>query len=220
MASEIRTGFTSGNTLTAVIRRKSDFYVWYPTGGVWEVFGTGARTNADYDIALVDKTGDWYVGDFDANITDPANYDVLILIGGVYAGIQGLEWSGSARDESAKKLANGAGWIGDCLEDSTISFFWESGIVTASGGTTQVYKNNGTTPCTVPTGVTETLNFNSVTGKHRIELDLSANAFYVKNADFSVVRNAVTVFGQVITLVIAEFSIEHRYEHKPFRPGG
>jgi len=49
---------------------------------------------------------------------------------------------------------------------------------------------------------------------------LNVNAFYAVESDYSVVRNGVSIFGQTITLVIAEFSIQHRFEHKPFRPGG
>lgn len=220
MSSEIRTGFTSGNTLTAVIRRKSDFFVWYPTNNAWEVFGGGAgRTNSDYDISLVDKSGDYYVGDFDADITDAALYDVLLLVGGVFAGIQGLDWNGSSRDESTKQLAQGRGYIGDYKANGIVNFTWESGQVSASGGTVRVYKNNGTTEIAVPTGVTETLNFDSVTGQNRVEIDLNVNPSYTKKSDYSVVRKDVTIFGQVLTLTIAEFSIENR-TRRGFVPGG
>ncbi|MCJ7483873.1 MAG: hypothetical protein MUO31_13020 [Thermodesulfovibrionales bacterium] len=219
MSNEIRTGFTSGNTLTAVIRRKSDFFVWYPAANVWEAFGTGARTNADYDIALVDKGGDWYVGDFDADITDPLMYDVILLIGGVFAGIQGLEWNGSSREENTKQLATGRGYIGDFKVNDTLSFTWESGMITASGGSIRVYKDGNTSEVTVPTGVTETLDFDSITGKHKVEIDLSANTFYSKKSDYTVIRKDVVIFGQTLDLVIAEFSIEHR-TRRGFVPGG
>jgi len=49
--------------------RESDGDVWYVTGEVFEVWGTGARTAADYDIALTDKSGGMLVGDMDTNIS-------------------------------------------------------------------------------------------------------------------------------------------------------
>lgn len=220
MSAEIRTGFTSGNTLTAVIRRRADAYVWYPAGSVWEVHGTGGRTNTNYAISLTDHSGDYYTGNFDDNITDPELYDYVLLIGGVFAGLRQLKWDGTQRDESFKRLAKGAGYIGDFKVGKTISFFWESGQVTASGGTVRVYKDGSAVQVTVPTGITETLDFDGMTGRHRVEIELNANSFYAIASDYSVVRKDVTIFGQTLTLVIAEFSIQHRYEHKPFRPGG
>lgn len=220
MSAEIRTGWSSGATLSAVVRRRADAYVWYPAGGAWEVFGTGGRTNADCDILLTDHGGNYYVGDFDANITDPELYDLILLVGGVFAGIQGLNWDGSQRDETYKQLASGAGYIGDFKKDKTIHFFWESGQVTASGGTITVYRDGGTSEATIPTGVEEALDFAGVTGRHRVEIDLSVNPFYKIGSDYGVVRNGVTIFGQTITLVIAEFSIEHRWTNVHFRYGG
>ena len=220
MGNEIRTGWTSGATLTAVIRRKSDSYVWYPTDGVWEAFGTGARANSNYDITLVDKSGDYYVGNFDANIADPALYDVILLVGGVFAGIQALNWDGSQRDETYKRLAGGAGYIGDYKANYTVVFTWESGQVTASGGTIRVYKDGSVSEVNIPTGVTEILDFDGMTGKHRVEIDLSANSFYSLKSGYSVIRKDATIFGQTLTFTIAEFSIQNRFEHKPFRPGG
>jgi hypothetical protein len=220
MSAEIRTGWPSGASLSAVVRRRVDAYVWYPAGTVWEAHGTGGRTNSDYDIALTDKLGDYYIGTFDANITDPDLYDVLLLVGGVFSAIHSLKWDGSQRDETYKKLAEGAGYIGNFKKDRILSFFWESGQVTASGGAIRVYKGGNTDYAIYPTGVTEAIDFAGVKGRHRVEIDLGATPFYAIENDYGVVRSSVIIFGQIVTLVIAEFSIEHRYEHKPFRPGG
>ena len=97
MSSEIRLPYTSGNTTTFVVRKPSDFTVWYPTTSVWEAYGTGGRTNADYGTALVDKIGDYYVGDFPTGIVTAGEYDIIFLIGGVFAGSQGIWWSGTAK---------------------------------------------------------------------------------------------------------------------------
>ena len=102
MAGEIRIGWASGATWTFVVRNPADpTKVWYPAGPAWEVFGTGARTNADYDIGITDRSGDYYVGDFPTGITTAGYYDVVFLLGGVINTVQGIDWDGSARIESA-----------------------------------------------------------------------------------------------------------------------
>jgi hypothetical protein len=66
-AGEIQ-AFAPGVTTTYAVVRQSDGDVWYVTGQVFEAWGTGARTAADYALALTDKSGDMFVGDFDAAI--------------------------------------------------------------------------------------------------------------------------------------------------------
>ena len=92
------------------------------------------------------------MGDFDADITDPAMYDVILLIGGVFAGIQGLTWNGSSREENTKQLAAGRGYIGDYKAKDTVVFTWESGQVTVSGGSIRVYKDANVSEVTVRPG--------------------------------------------------------------------
>jgi len=67
-ANEIR-AFVAGAADCFAVVREIDGDVWYPTGQVFEVWGTSARTAADYGIALTDKSGDMFVGDFNANIS-------------------------------------------------------------------------------------------------------------------------------------------------------
>ena len=66
-ANEIN-AFAPGVTTAYAIVRQTDGDVWYVIGQVFEVWGTGARTAADYDIALTDKAGDMFVGNFDTNV--------------------------------------------------------------------------------------------------------------------------------------------------------
>ena len=66
-ANEIR-AFCPGATACFSVVREIDGDVWYVVGQVFEAWGTGARTAADYDIALVDKSGDMFVGTMDTNI--------------------------------------------------------------------------------------------------------------------------------------------------------
>ena len=101
MSSEIRQFFATGYTLYAVIRNISG-QVWYITGEVFEAWGTGGRTAADYDIALTEYHGS-YIGDFDTNI-DAGRYDVQVFRQAAGApadtdpmvGVTQISWSGSA----------------------------------------------------------------------------------------------------------------------------
>jgi len=68
MANEIKIAYESGLTLYAIIRNSSG-QVWYPTGQAFEDWGGGAgRDMSDYAISLTDKSGSFYIGDFDSNI--------------------------------------------------------------------------------------------------------------------------------------------------------
>ncbi len=101
MGGEVRLACTSGSTITFVVRDPSNpTKVWYPGGAAWETFGTGSRTNADYDISMTDRLGDWYIGDFPAGIITAGMYDAIILNGGVFFGSISIDWSGTARSES------------------------------------------------------------------------------------------------------------------------
>ena len=66
-ANEIN-AFSPGVTAAYTVVREADGDVWYVTGQVFEAWGTGARTAADYDIALTDKSGGMFVGTMDTNI--------------------------------------------------------------------------------------------------------------------------------------------------------
>ncbi|UCG56833.1 MAG: hypothetical protein JSU70_18445 [Phycisphaerales bacterium] len=114
MANEIHADYESGNTLYAVARDGAA-KVWYVTGQVFEDWGTGSRDADDYDIALADKGGGRYVGDFDSSIpagrytmqiflqagANPADTDSLV-------GASQLIWTGSGVLTVDKILANKA----------------------------------------------------------------------------------------------------------------
>jgi len=75
MANEIRLVYPSGCNIYAVVRQQ-DGDVWYPTGEVFEEWGTSSRDANDYAIALTDKSGHYYVADFPTAITTAAVYIV------------------------------------------------------------------------------------------------------------------------------------------------
>ena len=114
MANEIQADYGSGQTLYAVIRNRAG-QVWCAAEESFEDWGTNGRTAADYDIALTDKSGGRYVGDFDTNIpagaycvqvfcqagATPDNSDTLV------AG-RDIVWAGNAELTVTKILANKA----------------------------------------------------------------------------------------------------------------
>jgi hypothetical protein len=75
MANEIKIAFDDSFVLYATIRNATG-QVWYPTGEVFEAWGTGSRTAADYDIALAGDGG-CYMGNFDSNI--PAGRYIVVI---------------------------------------------------------------------------------------------------------------------------------------------
>ena len=74
-ANEIRS-FNAGATTCFAVVREIDGDIFCPATNVFEVFGTGARTMADYDIAMVSKSGGMWVGVMDTDIS--AGYYYLI----------------------------------------------------------------------------------------------------------------------------------------------
>jgi len=73
-----------------------------------------------------------------------------------------------------------------------------------------VYKSNSTTQST--SGVSLTVDFDSVTGLHHVRIDTSSDGtFYAAGNDFQVVITAGTVSGgSVVGYVVGEFSIANR----------
>jgi len=108
-------------------------------------------------------------------------------------------------------------YLGDYAEDyATLNFKFSTHkadgtpITLAGTPAVSVYKGNNTTQTT--TGVTLTVDFDTVTGLHNVLIDLSADAFYAVANDYAVVITAGTVNSiSVVGTVIAHFSIENRY---------
>jgi hypothetical protein len=92
-----------------------------------------------------------------------------------------------------------------------VHFIWSTNgadgasITRATNGTVQVYKDNGTTQST--TGVTDTEDFDALTGVHACTIDLSADAtFYAAAHHFTVVLAGATIDGKSVNAVLAYFS--------------
>jgi hypothetical protein len=106
-------------------------------------------------------------------------------------------------------------YLGDYKEDSTIYFCWDTNdkdgasITRVVNGTIKVYKDDGTTESTA--GVTDTEDFDGLTGVHNCKIDLSSDSFYVKGNDYSVILAGATIDGEIVNAVLATFSIENRF---------
>ena len=114
MANEIHIDYESGNTLYAVVRNNIG-QVWYPAGQAFEVWGVNGHNADDYDIALTDKDGGRYVGDFDTNIA-AGHYTVQVFLqaggnpadGDEPVGSGEIVWTGVGELTADKVLANKA----------------------------------------------------------------------------------------------------------------
>lgn len=107
-----------------------------------------------------------------------------------------------------------AKYLGDYKEDDALFFFWDSNdrdgasITRGVNGEVRVYKDDGVGQSTA--GVTDTEDFDGLTGVHHVKIDLSADAFYAKAADYTVVLQGSTIDTEVVNAVLATFSIENR----------
>jgi hypothetical protein len=106
-------------------------------------------------------------------------------------------------------------YLGDFKENATLYFCWDTNdksgasITRSTNGTIQVYKDDGTSESTA--GITDTEDFNSLTGIHNCKIDLSADTFYIAGHDYSVVLASAIIDGETVNSVLAMFSIENRF---------
>jgi len=106
-------------------------------------------------------------------------------------------------------------YLGDYTEDGAVYFCWDTfnkngaNVTRSTNGTVSVYKDDGTTQSTA--GVTDTEDFDTLTGIHNCKIDLSADAFYATGHDYAVVLSAATIDGETVNAVLAVFSIENRF---------
>jgi hypothetical protein len=114
MANEIHIDYDSSNTLYAIIRNVVG-QVWYVAGQVFEDWADNGHDADDYDINLIDKGGNRYVGDFDINV--PAGrYTVQVFLqsgtgpsdGDSLIGSDKIIWTGCGELTVDKILANKA----------------------------------------------------------------------------------------------------------------
>ena len=112
--------------------------------------------------------------------------------------------------------------LGDFLEDATVHLLWDtnapdgSSVTRATDGEVRVYKSNGMGQTTA--GITDTEDFDGLTGVHAITIDLSADAFYAPGKNYVITVSAMTVDGKVVNHRLAMFSVQNRVGSAPILP--
>lgn len=107
-----------------------------------------------------------------------------------------------------------APYLGDYAANSTVHFLWATNgadgasITRSTNGTVQVYKNNDNTG-EVTTGVTDTEDFDGLTGIHACTI-ATTDAFYATGKNYTVVLNGAVIDGKSVNSVLAHFSIGNR----------
>ncbi len=106
-------------------------------------------------------------------------------------------------------------YLGDFKKDSVLYFCWSTNdkdgasITRLTDGTIKVYKDDGTSESTL--GITDTEDFDGLTGIHNCKIDLGVDAFYTKGHDYSVVLFGAIIDGETVNAILAMFSIENRF---------
>lgn len=107
-------------------------------------------------------------------------------------------------------------YLGDYAGNSIVYFTWSSNdadgasITRSTDGTVRVYKDDGDAESTA--GVTDTEDFDGLTGVHMCKIDTSADAFYATGHHYSVVLAGATIDAQTVNAPLACFSIENRFD--------
>lgn len=109
---------------------------------------------------------------------------------------------------------------GDFATGATVRFMWNTGaiaggsITRGTDGSLRVYKDGSTTQRSSASGITDSEDFDGLTGLHHVAIDLSDNAdagFYAAGHDYMVVIQGAGIDGKTVNAVIGEFSIQNRY---------
>lgn len=189
MSDEIKVIYLKSKTLTA------------------DVFQPGG-SNRQTGISLTENaTGGLYLGDC---ATIQAGDIVIAYEGTTLVG--GGEYKQLVSGVGAASAVVPAGYVGDHKKNGVVYFLWHTTVPTSTNGTVKVYKNNGADEVTVPTGITDTRDFDNKTGVHLCSVNLAASSFYGKDMDYLIVLSGAVINGVTVNTVIATFSIEKRYQ--------
>lgn len=195
------------NILTKTDGDTSDYdFTAHSFEAIADASGSSTDVESIMGTALTESTGG-NLADNMSTFWDNADSATAKVVDNVGASAAG---GGSA-------LVINAGYQGNFKEDSVIAFTWRSidqggaAIDPSTAGTIKIYKEDGDTEVTAPTGVTDTRGFDGLTGIHMCKVDIGASAFYARNMNYSAVLTGSVVDSQTTTAVIATFSIEKRY---------
>lgn len=119
-----------------------------------------------------------------------------------------------------------AGDVGDFKKDGEVHFIWNTidrsgaSIAPSTAGTLRVYKDDGTGEITAPTGITDTRAFDGVVGQQECKIALSANNFYAKEKNYSVILVGAVIDTKTVNAKVGSFSIENRWANIHWEYGG
>jgi hypothetical protein len=107
-------------------------------------------------------------------------------------------------------------YLGDFTTAHSVYFKWNTiastgaSVTRATNGTIRIYKQGSTTQRTSSNGITDTEDFDSLTGVHHCTIDLSDNSdsgFYANGYEYQVVLEGATIDGVAVNACLAHFSI-------------
>ena len=110
-------------------------------------------------------------------------------------------------------------YLGNFNAGDIVDFKWNTNAATgasitrATDGSIRIYKNNSATQRTSANGITDTEDFDSLTGVHHLRIDLADNTdagFYAAGSEYQVVLVGAVIDGLTINAVLAHFSIDNR----------
>lgn len=111
-------------------------------------------------------------------------------------------------------------YLNDYRVGATVDFKWMTNasagasITRATDGSIRIYKNNSDVQRTSSAGITDTEDFDGMTGIHHCRIDLSDDTdsgFYASGNEYQVVLQGATIDGQSVNAVLAHFSIERAW---------
>jgi hypothetical protein len=115
-------------------------------------------------------------------------------------------------------------YLGDIAVGATVRYLWGTAgadgasITRGTNGTLSVYKDNGTTQTT--TGITDTEDFDSLTGVHAVAIDMSSDGtFYSSGSEFALVLSGAVIDGKTVNVPICCWSVNNRTHLRPTTAG-
>jgi hypothetical protein len=108
--------------------------------------------------------------------------------------------------------------LGDFALGSTVHLMWDSrdttgaSVTRSTNGSIRIYKNDSTTQRSSSAGITDTEDFDGLTGVHHVEIDTgddTDSGFYT-NGDYFVVLEGATIDSVTVNRVLAHFSLGNR----------
>lgn len=113
--------------------------------------------------------------------------------------------------------------LGDFPVNAIVRFLWSTNgqdgasITRAVNGSLRIYKNDSVTERASAVGITDTEDFDTLTGVHHCKIDLSDNTdagFYAAGSDYFVVLAAATIDTKTVNAPLAQFSIGKKPENQ------